>query len=214
MVLSDPESWSGEWVESFWSPLTRAKDRGLDGLVTLFTQYEEKLKNPTTEEDVPVTANSTVNVGGVVSAGSAGVGVPSQGLAGSGPLMTTGGDGNFPSGSPPRVGGLMGGPVDILPYQQGPQSAIPVKSQPLNNYNGINPLNAIRSNPNNFNNNSNFNFNNNGSTNNMFDVQGLTNVNNMSLNNVFGSPPQTAPEVNSPPNTRGDYEEAININNR
>lgn len=41
-ALADPESWSGEWVEAYWSPLTRARDRGLTGLVSLFKQFQAK----------------------------------------------------------------------------------------------------------------------------------------------------------------------------
>jgi len=42
VALADPESWSGEWVESYWSPLTRARDRGLTGLVQLFMSFQQQ----------------------------------------------------------------------------------------------------------------------------------------------------------------------------
>ena len=33
---ADPETWTGEWIEKRWTPLSRAIDRGLDSIVILF----------------------------------------------------------------------------------------------------------------------------------------------------------------------------------
>lgn len=33
---------TGEWVESYWSPLTRARDRGLTGLVQVFSTFQQQ----------------------------------------------------------------------------------------------------------------------------------------------------------------------------
>jgi hypothetical protein len=62
-ALADPESWSGEWVETYWSPLTRARDRGLAGLVTLFRQFQQRhgIVDPT-EKTVPQSSAPVSNI--------------------------------------------------------------------------------------------------------------------------------------------------------
>jgi ankyrin repeat protein len=49
VVSFHSESWSGEWVEKIWTPIQRAKERGLKEFVQLFQSYGE-LQLPTIEE--------------------------------------------------------------------------------------------------------------------------------------------------------------------
>ena len=57
VALVDPESWSGEWVEKSWSPLTRAKERGLVELSKLLLQFPKDLQiGDTMGPPIPSTA--------------------------------------------------------------------------------------------------------------------------------------------------------------
>eukprot|EP01034_Spumella_vulgaris_P030122 gene30122-37285_t len=42
---ADPETWTGEWIEKRWTPLSRAIDRGLDAIVVLFRDALNTSKN-------------------------------------------------------------------------------------------------------------------------------------------------------------------------
>lgn len=39
-IMSDPESWSGEWVERVWKPIDRARERGLSEVATLLEEIQ------------------------------------------------------------------------------------------------------------------------------------------------------------------------------
>lgn len=160
VALADPESWSGEWVESYWSPLTRARDRGLTGLVQLFLSFQQQQEKAKEDLRKPA-ADIQRNAGGSprassssalppislqhpvsVSEGRPSPVVPLLGLPGS-PAITQ-------QKSARGREQANGSPIsEIIPFHQdfrsnNHNSAVPVKSQPLNNnnnnYSGVNPI--------------------------------------------------------------------------
>jgi hypothetical protein len=135
-ALADPESWSGEWIETQWSPLTRARDRGLNGLVKVFRYFQVRHGIADPSEG----AQSARVGGGGGAAASAGGSVK-------GAVVTV------QPGST-RITPTTRAPVADVHFDENNTSmeninfnaAKPVKSQPLhninnpNNYSGMNPI--------------------------------------------------------------------------
>ena len=168
VALADPESWSGEWVESYWSPLTRARDRGLNGLVQLFLsfqQQQEKVKEDARKPAAPVYAPqiAVTHVRGTGGSGSP----RASSTAALPPISSHQQQQPVIEGRPSPVVPLLGLPgspsitqqksargreqgngspiSEIIPFHQdfrsnnnNNNSAVPVKSQPLNNNNNNN----------------------------------------------------------------------------
>jgi hypothetical protein len=132
-ALADPESWSGEWIETQWSPLTRARDRGLNGLVKVFRYFQVRhgIADPT--EGAQGVRAGAASAGGSVKA-----------------AVVTVQPGSTRVTAPVRA------PVADVHFDENNTSmeninfnaAKPVKSQPLHNnnpsnYSGVNPIRAV-----------------------------------------------------------------------